>query len=386
MPHFSRLSSLCFVLISLSLVAGAAHAQLPDVQVTSIELIPANPVAGETVNVFVRIHNYGSVSTPTGVPVGVGVQVDGAYTGSFFVRNINGTGPTRPLQAGHPYRWKISPAWTATAGNHQICAFADDVDRFAETNENNNSSCINVTVPQPTALPDTVVNYIDFSQPNPAPGDTVSVLVGIENVGSVSTPSGVVVGTGVQVDGVYLGAFFARNGFGQTIPLAGGQNEDGQVSWTATVGSHQICAIVDDIDRYSESNENNNSRCVTVNVSPQVLPDVVIDPIYLIPSNPTAGQTVQVTAWIKNQGNADTPTGVAVGSGIQIDGAFAGSFFVRKTGGALDILRASISSPGSVNWVATSGSHQFCAVADDIDRFAESDENNNSSCITVTVP
>lgn len=119
-------------------IAAAASA-LPDVVVDSVTASPASPVAGQQVTFSAVVRNIGATATPSGVVIGVGYLVDGAQV---TFGTVNG-----PLAAGAAVTvGTTSSAWTATAGNHTITAVADDINRFAEASETNNSRAISLSV------------------------------------------------------------------------------------------------------------------------------------------------------------------------------------------------------------------------------------------------
>lgn len=369
------------------LLAGSAAA-LPDVVVNEVSIVPSSPSAGQQVDVLAVIANVGTTSTPSGVAVGTGFQIGGAYLGSFFVRQNGGVGPTVPLAAGSTFFGSSDAQWTAVEGTHQICAFVDDIDRFTESNENNNSRCTTVTV-APPPQPDVIISGLTLTPSQPIDGDTVTVRATIRNVGNLSTPSGIAVGSGVQVNGAYLGSFFVRNGSGQTVPLGINQSFLGTAdsTWSAVAGTHQICAFADDIDRFAESNENNNSRCVSVTVAPPPQPDVRVTSITLNPSQPLAGDSVTVQATVRNDGNASTPSGVDVRTTVRADGSLLGSFLVTDGAGQSTTLGAGQSFTGgpAQQWTASQGSHQICVKADDPNLIAESNDGNNQLCTQIQV-
>ena len=91
------------------------------------------------------IKNQGTAPTPAGVISGVAFLVDGRLTvwsdtctrsippGSWVTVTANG-GPSG------------TAAWKATAGTHTIQAWVDDIDRMAETNEENNRRTTTLTL------------------------------------------------------------------------------------------------------------------------------------------------------------------------------------------------------------------------------------------------
>jgi hypothetical protein len=111
----------------------------PDVVVDSIRIEPASPQAGQAVRFVSAVRNQGTASTPSGVVIGVGYFIDGRWV-SYGVVN----GPLAP-GASVTIGTQGSP-WTATAGTHTFEAFADDVNRFPETNESNNKRSMTFSV------------------------------------------------------------------------------------------------------------------------------------------------------------------------------------------------------------------------------------------------
>lgn len=113
-----------------------------------------------------------------------------------------------------------------------------------------------ITVVSPN-LPDVVVDSVSMTPANPGVGQAVKFSAVVRNIGTVATPSGVVIGVGYKIDGTQV-AFGTVNG-----PLAAGASVTVSTTsgyWTAQSGSHTLTAIADDINRFPESNEGNNSR------------------------------------------------------------------------------------------------------------------------------
>jgi hypothetical protein len=141
---------------------------LPDVVVDSVNVSPANPSSGQQTTFSSIVRNAGSASTPAGVPIGVAYFIDGTYTtwGAIAGPLAPGASATVTTQGG---------AWTATAGTHTLAAVADDVNRFAESNESNNSLSKPFTVASlPPASGDLYGMNIDPA--NPAGNPTAQQL------------------------------------------------------------------------------------------------------------------------------------------------------------------------------------------------------------------
>ena len=421
---------------------------LPDVIVT--QLAYANGIFTSTVV------NQGTAATPAGVAIGVGYLVDGIYHTYGVVTGPLAAGASVTIGTnGGPY---IIPT-----GTHTIMAYADDVNRFTESNETNNtlsqsitvgdtqaptvaitapangatvtgaavalsasasdnvgvagvqflisgsytpaedttapyaitwdsttaavgthtitavardsagntttSAAVNITVnnttPPPNPLPDVIVTQLAYAN-----GIFTSTVM---NQGTAATPAGVTIGVGYSVDGVNKTYGFVTGplaaGASVTIGTNGGP-------YIIPTGTHTIMAYADDVNRFVESNETNNqlSQSITVGLPPS-LPDVIVTQL--------AYANGIFTSTVKNQGTAATPAGVTIGVGYSVDG-------VNKTYGfVIGPLAAGASVTIGTNGVAytiPTGTHTIIAYADDVNRFAESNETNNQLSQSITVP
>ncbi|MBI3857938.1 MAG: hypothetical protein HY293_19845, partial [Planctomycetes bacterium] len=139
-------------------------------------------------------------------------------------------------------------------------------------------------------------------------------------------------------------------------------------------GSHTIQAVVDDINRFAESNESNNSFIQSITRGGPALPDVVVTSISY------SGGLFQCT--VRNQGTAATPAGVAVGAAYFVDGVYRtwGSTMGPLAAGAAVVLGTQGGS-----YVIPAGTHSVRALADDVNRFAESNESNNDLSQSFTI-
>ena len=116
----------------------------------------------------------------------------------------------------------------------------------------------------------------------------------------------------------------------------------------------------------------------TVTVTTGNLPDVTITALTY---DQTSGDFI-IT--VKNQGGAATPTGIPVGNGIFVDGiqrTWAASSVPLAAGASVTV---SASTGGGV-YIIPNGTHTISATVDDVNRFAELDETNNTLTQTITV-
>ena len=133
--------------LAASLLAGAAlttvasspasaAAAMPDLVVTSVAKPSVAP--GAAVKFSATVKNQGGTATPAGTIIGVRFTVDGNATPYTWSANDTaslapGASVTLTANGG-----SSSATWPATAGNHTVNAFVDDVNRITESNESNN--------------------------------------------------------------------------------------------------------------------------------------------------------------------------------------------------------------------------------------------------------
>src|SRR6185295_11602505 len=193
----------------------------------------------------------------------------------------------------------------ATAGTHTVQAFVDDVNRIAESNENNNTLSSTLTVGS-GGLPDLIVTNVTWSPTTPTVGQPVLFSATIKNQGTAATPNGIAEGIAFLVDGVkvtWSGGYTSSIPPGSSVTLTADGGPSGNM-WTATAGTHTVEAFVDDVNRIAESNENNNTLSSTLTIASGSLPDLIVTNFTWSPTTPTVGQQVLFSATIKNQGTA----------------------------------------------------------------------------------
>jgi beta propeller repeat protein len=380
----------------------------PDLVISDIRWSPANPKPGDALIFSAVITNMGSEDSPDGVTHGVLFKIDAgtdAYQGvwSDHLDASIAPGESVTVTANGGYKGAL---WTATDGVHTVRAIVDDLDRIAEINEGNNvrSETLPVgtgTDSDPDGVPDLMVEGISCIPMDPKPGENVRFEVRIKNVGTGSTPAGVIHGVLFQIDagtgsykGVWSDYWSASLAPGQAVTLTANGGFNG-ATWMATAGSHTIQATVDDIDRISEGNEKNNgfSKKLVVDGSRAGTSgaDLVVTDISWAPASPGAGDPVTFSATVKNQGSEATPSGVTHGLLFRIDagtGSYKGVWSDSSTAsiapGASVTLTANGGSKGAT-WTVTAGSHTVQAIVDDVNRIAESNEGNNAKTETLTV-
>lgn len=208
---------------------------LPDVTVTEVTLSPAAPKYGDAVEFSAVVANVGNAGT--GASVGV----------AFFVNGANVTfGIVPAMAAGASATITGQAKWTAVSGTHAIQAFADDVDRFAEANENNNKKTVSVVVAE---RPELHVEAISVTPAELLDGNEVTFSALVKNSGGAT---GSALDVRFEVDGVVIADV-------SEAALAAGASATVVATWTAKVGASQVKVTVDPAQKISEPDEANNS-------------------------------------------------------------------------------------------------------------------------------
>jgi hypothetical protein len=121
-----------------------ARPDMPDLVVTSGSIKPTSASPGAPVVFSATVRNGGKGATPAGTIIGVRFDIDGVAVSWSDTR-------TTSLAAGASFVATATgglsgSAWAATTGSHTLVAWADDVNRIAESKETNNQTTTMLTV------------------------------------------------------------------------------------------------------------------------------------------------------------------------------------------------------------------------------------------------
>jgi hypothetical protein len=384
---------------------------LPDVIVTALSYASGSFTA--------TVKNQGSTATPSGVPIGVGYFVDGVYKTWGSVLGPLAAGATVTIGTR-------GSSYSIPAGTHTIMAYADDVNRFAESSETNNQLSQTPSVGRSKTT--------TSACPTPADPNTYSAST------DFSGSQGCRQWSYRDSSGASMNFDAANNrwqGSEQYLSLQNasghpGNGPDAVRRWTAPgAGSIRITGHVFDSNRgggdgvsvlikkgatelWKQTIANGNTTGFNYDLTTPVAAGDTIDFIInkltnngwdstgfdptIVFSATTATTTTNIpdvivtafsyangsfTSTVKNQGSAATPAGVIIGVGYFVDGQYktAGTVSGPLAAGAtvtIGTRRSSYSIPA--------GTHTIMAYADDVNRFAESSETNNQLSQTITVP
>ncbi|MBI4449824.1 hypothetical protein HY634_02090, partial [Candidatus Uhrbacteria bacterium] len=246
----------------------------PDLALDAFTMTPTQPKPGDVVTFTARVVNRSTISVGTVSTVSFDIWTDGKYRTQLarpVVRDL-APGKSQEFQWNDPkdrsYHWKPQ------VGSHRIIVCADNSQLIAESNEQNNCSTVNVVVraPEPPAPkePDLIVEKVSFTPARPEPGDVLTVIAVVRNVGKASASASV--------------AWFTPNASGdddvsaiptpQDVPtLAPGARATvtWEEAWVAETGSETFEVCADAEETVMESNEANNCRSVKMIVSARSL-------------------------------------------------------------------------------------------------------------------
>lgn len=362
---------------------ASAGTGTPDLIVTDISWNPANPSAGNGVVFSATVKNQGTGATTAGVINGVSFLVDGTQV-SWSDNNTSSiaAGATVTLTAnGGPGG---TASWTAASGTHTVNAWVDDVNRISESNESNNQYSKSITINGQsggTGTPDLIVTDITSSPAAPLTGNATVFSAVVKNQGTGATPAGTILGVSFFIDGTQVSwsdTTTSSLAAGASVTLTANSGPSGTASWTATTGNHTVKAYVDDVNRITETDENNNQYSESLSVTTSPMPDMVVTGLTITPASPTAGDTLSFSAVVKNQGNAAGAPGVLA---IGVDGT---TVYTSANNTASLTVGATTTVTGTFT-VQTAGSHTITAAVDAAGTTAESDETNNTYSTTLTV-
>lgn len=358
-----------------------------DLVVTDVAWSPANPSVGDEVAFSAVIKNQGGDPSPAGTIHGVLFTVNGTSVSwsDNYTSSIPAGASVTVTATGGP---ASKATWTATTGTLSVRAFVDDINRIAESNENNNTFDKSMTVSSGTGggTPDLVVTDIGWTPASPQTGNEVTFSAVVTNQGTGATPAGTIHGVLFAVNGTSVSwsdSRIASIAPGASVTVTANGGPAGKASWTSATGTHTVRAFVDDINRMAESNDNNNTRDESLTVSLPSKPDLVVTDVSWLPAAPAAGNGVTFSAVVKNQGTAATPSGTASNVAFLVNGTKVSSALNYATSIAAGASVTLTQNSGS--WTAVNGIHAVSAVVDETGLIGELDENNNTYGESLTI-
>ena len=326
-----------------------------DLVVSSINISPGNPSAGEEITFSVFVKNRGNAQAAASM---LRFQVGGESNPPET--SVPALGP------GEEYRHERKVTLNV-AQNYRATATADGQGHVAESNEGNNVRSKDFSV-QPAAAPppapgqpDLLIRLINISPAAPKAGDEITFWVFVRNEGDAQAAASTL---RFQVGG---------ETFPPEVPVpALDTGEEYRHERKVTLGvaqNYQATATADALDEVAESDEGNNVSTRSFTVAPALSqPDLVIRLINISPGAPRAGDEITFWVFVRNEGNAQAATSTLR---FQVGGeTFPPEVPVPALDPGEEYRHERKVTLGVANYLST-------ATADALDEVAESDEGNN---------
>jgi subtilase family serine protease len=272
-----------------------------DLQVSGTNA-PTAAVLGETVELTWTVTNQGTgVATRDWYDLvylsgnqtldGADVQVTSEYIAT-----------QTPLEAGASYTISKNVVLPSFAtGNQYLLFVADSYNYQGESNENNNVRSVAINL----GAPDLIVSAA-AAPTNATVGKSVEVSWTVQNQGTIAAPADWYDRFYLSNDAVFdanADTYITQELISTQTPLAAGAS----YSITRNInlpnfatGSRYLIFVADGSGGQGETNENNNTRAVAINLN---APDLVVSDI-TAPVETLSGQPIDLSWTVTNQGNA----------------------------------------------------------------------------------
>ncbi len=247
-------------------------------------------------------------------------------------------------------------------------------------------SCVTVVPPQPQA--DLAVQGASLSPLSVVAGGSMNANCTIYNL-SGATASTSTVGYYLSADAVLDAADqLLGNSTGYALPVGQSSQRYGNfvVPQTTTAGNYYILFVADYLNQVSESNENNNVASVSFTVTPPTI-DLTIQQAAVTPLNTAAGNPINMSCNIANQGNA-TASSSSVGFYFSADATLDATdqLLTSQYGTALSPnYPAARYGTAAIPTGTTPGTYYILFVADYQGQVTETNETNNVAAVSITV-
>ncbi len=357
---------------------GLTSATLPDLNINAadIEIFPSSPEPFIMVGILFKVRNIGETDAGNvGIDIYDGDPAQGhKLPGSGAIVSIP-AGGTVDLAGG-------IPAESVIYGSKRIYIVIDPNNTIAESNETNNVAVKAFNIGAGVELSISSSN-ITFSSSNPREGDTVTISSIVTNYER-----------GIARDIVvrhYLGdpaKGGSRIGSDIIIPSIGAwESRPVAMDWNTAgmAGKNNIFIVVDPDNAIVEINNYDNKASKTLIVTSNIGPDLAISSsdIAVVPQSPMKGQTVTVSATIRNVGNRD---GVMTPVEFRLIDQDVHSYLII---GTVDMAFIPVggSATTQISWeiVGLSGNYGISVVADPNDAIVELDESNNAASVPIDI-
>ena len=369
---------------TIGCVATVPPQAQPDLTVQGAQLYPTSVVAGGSLNTNCSVYNL-SGATASSSNVGYYLSTNAVLDASDVLVGSSTGYALGVGQYSAQYATVTVPVGTP-AGAYYLLYAADYQNQVAESNENNNVSAVSFNVIASTA--DLVTIQASVSPTNPAPGSALYMSCYINNLGNAAAASSSV-GFYLSTDAVLDAADpLLTSQYGAQLYPSYPSQRSGTAAIPSSLapGTYYILFVADYQNQVAESNENNNVTAVSFTVTPPGV-DLVIQQAQLYPTSTVAGNSVQTSCLIVNQGNV-TAISSTVGFYLSTNPVFDASDVLLNTAVGYNLNGGQSSSRYAYPIIpanTAAGSYYVLFVADPANAVAETNETNNVASLALTV-
>lgn len=365
--------------VSITVSAPSVDLLVQDVQLSQTSVLP-----GAFTSASAYILNQGN-TTANASNTGVYLSTDATLSSNDQLLVTSAVSQLTTNQGSTVYPQFTVPN-TVTAGTYYLLFAADYLNAVTETNETNNVRSVVITVLSPTV--DLLVQQPYLNSSSIVPGSSVTTNCYVYNQGNSSAASSSV--------GYYLSADNALSSndilvgstFGSTLTGNNSNYRSGNLAIPAgtAIGTYYVFFVVDYQNLVTETNENNNTTSVTLNiVAPGV--DLFLTQPSLSPSSAGAGIPFNASVTINSQGNSAAQSS-NVGYYLSTDNALSANDVMLGAANGSYLGANDYSSRTANLFVPTNttpGSYYILFVADHTALVSETNENNNTVSLPFTV-
>lgn len=343
---------------TLTITTGDYVVPKPDLTITSLTADSAAYETDEMMPFTATVKNQGTAAAARSSLSlsGSGIATQRQSIGSLAI------GATKQLTFSAP-----APD---TAQTLTVTAFADCDEIITESNENNNTKSLSVSITAPVVYPDLIVSSVTPMKSSYEIDTTGAIRAIVTNQGEVDAGAFTV----SLING-------AETWSSQISSLAVGASQTLTFPFTAPSEPQTltltVTADIDDV--VAESNEFNNTNSTNVQIIKPLLPDLTVTSVAPDKTSYNAGETVTIRTVIENQGEFD-----------------AGSFVVRfdpsgTSAQTQTVTGLKVGQSITLTWTFTAPVlseneiWSITAAADSANAIEESDEDNNTGKGSVTI-
>jgi subtilase family serine protease len=355
-------------------------------------ITPTQRAVGDSLNVRCYLLNWGTVRVDA-ASVGYYLSTDRVLSPDDVLLGQTFSGPLLfgNYSSGYAERTLAIPAGMPP-GKYYLLLVADHLNQLAESNETNNVLPLALDVVLPNV--DLVVN--DTRIEEPVAGNELGATCNIHNRGT-TTAYPVTVGRYLSTDAL-LSADDIFLGQGITNPMAGSDTQEASF-WSDEVitipsatapGPYYLIFVADYLHQIAETNENNNTTAVALQVRKPNADLVLSGNFAMQPARTAAGAEVQITYKIDNRGTTpvNSPTigyYLSTDAVLSLDDRFIGSDKVRRGEDVSSSYSYERTGTPTIPRSTLPGTYYLLGVVDYLHEVAESDETNNTRYVPIYV-